>query len=90
MARKHYHLCQGLNGGYLPNTSEYHETKASAIASLRFWRDLFQDEEYLKLSGSIKSGYFSIMPIDASVYTLGEHLEIYPCQDDCETDGEYA
>jgi hypothetical protein len=92
MASKHYHVLQGLGGGYMPNTNYYADTLASARDSLRAAKQDFLDSaEYRtgrKVSGSLKSGF--ILCVDNSdPYDLGEYAEIIPCTDDCDPDADY-
>ena len=97
MARPHYHVISGMPG-YMPNANDYCATKADAIASLKWWRDMLDDDNgqhneaadadhKRRRSGSLKAGEFRWD--SASPYDLGYYVEITRCDDpDCGPDDE--
>lgn len=62
-----------MQGGYMPDSISFSATKQSAFDNMRFLKQTALDEDY-KVSGSLKEGYYSLMPKDASEYTLGRSI----------------
>ena len=89
---KHYHVNVGMGGGYLPNATEYHETKASALRSAA-WHiaDIASEEdeaEYVKPRrkvGNLRRD--GMVVFSRGGYDLGMYVEVVPCeQDGCADD----
>ena len=72
---RHYHVLQGLQGGYMPDSNNYHTSRRSAEADARWLARDARDSEY-EVRGSAKAG----------LYTIGDNLmiEITECDEpDC-------
>ena len=75
---KHYHVLQGLSGGYMPNTNEACRMLTQAREVAKWWAGV-RREEGDKVYGSARIGW----------YDVGEHEHILitsPCYDDCDID----
>jgi hypothetical protein len=91
---KHYHVLQGMNGGYMPDESIYCKTlkdaKNVAVELAKEWRDDFTEYEEgvwgpcYKVTGSLKRGWYDIEVRPYSSTHLGWYIEIVECEEDCE------
>lgn len=97
--KTHYHVLQGMQGGYLPDENymamTLKEARNIAAELARTWREEFHEYEEniwgpsYKVSGSCKSGFYQIEQRPYNPTSLGWYVEIVECEEDCEED-EYG
>lgn len=80
MARKHYHVLVGSEGGYLPDSNYAYTSRRAAEMAAADEARLFLDDEECHKSGSARSG---LIVIDTG-RSLGTIIEVVDCQEeDC-------
>ena len=85
----HYHVIQGLRGGYLPDLNWVFKTRAeaegSAAALAVDWRDEWDEDDdgewkpVYRVEGSAREGRYDIERREPSATELGYYIEITRC-----------
>lgn len=70
-----YAVCQGMQGGYMPNNVWNFRTKKEAQDCAVEWANESRDSGY-DVTGSARSGYYDIQEPDAGPHHLGFYVEI--------------
>jgi hypothetical protein len=79
MARKHYHVLQGMEGGYLPDDNEVYTSRRDAESAAAWAARSARDDGYTVI-GSAREGLYII---DMGC-TLNNYIEITECfEPDC-------
>ena len=93
MRAQPHHFLSGLQGGYVPNIVEHHDTKTSALDELARWAEDVRDDYWDRP----EEGPVGDVRRDGLIqYRLGMHDEFYdyamiePCPNpaDCESNDE--
>jgi hypothetical protein len=85
---KHYHVIEGMNGGYMPDSGSYATSRRSAEMSAAWSANNARNDGYA-VTGSARKGWYDVMPEDSDPHTLGNYIEIAECfesecsEDDC-------
>jgi hypothetical protein len=92
MARKHYHVYNGIGGGYIPNHMGMYSTLTAAREALRDEKEAFLDyaadsSEKMRVNGSIRDGYVELVDTDpASAFVRTAYIEACGEEDCSEED----
>lgn len=57
MARTHYHTLIGMLGLYMPDTNDYHATRADAVKGA-LWHIRMLRDEGARVRGNVRVGYW--------------------------------
>ena len=90
----HYHVLQGMHGGYMPDLNWTYRTKAEAregaVSLAREWREEWTEDmegkwgPVWRVTGSATEGHYDIELRDGSPTHLGYYISITECDDgDC-------